>query len=68
VEKRGVECSGFKENYDQMAESSGRNVGSMHAVMGISMGQYGIHPFLFHSFLTPCVAFQWPVVACEIVI
>jgi hypothetical protein len=63
-----VECGDFKENCNQMTESLGRNVGSMHTVMRISIGQYGIHPFLTHTFLTPCVAFQWPVVTCEIVI
>jgi len=36
--------------------------------MRISMGQYGVHPFLSHTFLTPRVAFQWPVIACEIYI
>jgi len=51
-----------------MTELLGRNVGSMHTVMGICMGQYGVHPFLSHNFLTPCEAFQWSVVACEIYI
>jgi len=61
-------CSGFKENCNQVTESLGRNVGRMHTVMGISMGQYGVHPFLSHNFLAPGEAFQWPVVACEIYI
>jgi hypothetical protein len=51
-----------------MMESLGRSVGSMHTVMVISVGHYGVHPFLSHTVLTPYVAFKWTVVACEIVI
>jgi hypothetical protein len=68
MKRRGVECSGCQENCVQMTESLERNVGSMHTMMVISMGHYGVHPFLSHTVLTPCVAFKWPVVGCEIVI